>query len=86
MSTFYCGRVDVMLIDSDGSERLTSFVTVLNEIVPGVFELSTPLHLPTAGSVQSICLTLDDGQTLGGDVQVISNGGMTFTLPQGPSY
>ena len=57
-----------MLIDALGAEHLACFATALNETVPGLFDLSTPYRLSAAQEAQSICVTLDDGRTLSGEV------------------
>jgi len=48
MSLPYRGLVDVVLIAVDGSEHRECFPAILNETMPGLFELSTPHRLPAA--------------------------------------
>ncbi|MSU98438.1 hypothetical protein EB795_31740 [Pseudomonas mandelii] len=83
MSLPYRGLVDVLLIDAAGSEHQERFPAILNETMPGLFELSTPHKLPAARGSHTICVTLDDGRTLGGDVRHVSDYGLTFARPRG---
>lgn len=48
MALAYRGMVNVMLIAADGSEYVTCFPAILNETMPGLFEMSTPHKLPAA--------------------------------------
>lgn len=83
MSLPYRGMVDVLLIAADGSEHRECFPAILHETMPGIFELSTPHRLPAARGSHTVCVTLNDGQSLGGDVGYVGDYGMTFTLPRG---
>lgn len=83
MSQPYRGLVDVVLIGADGSEHVERFPATLNETMPGLFELSTPHKLPAARGTHTICVTLDDGQSLGGDVGYVGDYGLTFSRPRG---
>jgi hypothetical protein len=79
----YSGPVDVVLIAADGSEHLERFPAILNETMPGLFELSTPHRLPAARGSHTVCVTLDDGQSLGGEVGYVGDYGLTFNRPRG---
>ena len=83
MALSYSGEVEVVLIDALGAEHLEFFATALNETVPGLFDLSMPYRLSAALDAQSICLTLDDGRTLGGQVEYVGAFGLTFIRPRG---
>jgi len=83
MSAPYRGMVEVLLIAPDGSEHRECFPAILNQTMPGLFELSTPHKLPAARGAHTICVTLDDGQTLGGDVGYVGDYGLTFSQPRG---
>jgi len=83
MSLPYRGMVNVVLISADGSEYVTCFPAILNETMPGLFELSTPHKLPAARGSHTIRVILDDGQSLGGDVGYVGDFGLTFNRPQG---
>jgi hypothetical protein len=82
MALRYSGEVEVLLIDARGAEHLACFITALNETVPGLFDLSMPYRLPAAQGAQVICVTLDDGRSLGGDVGYIGTFGLTFSQPR----
>jgi len=79
----YVGPVDVVLIDACGAEHVERFAATLNETMPGLFELSTPHKLPAARGSHTICVTLDDGRSLGGDVGYVGDYGLTFSRPRG---
>jgi hypothetical protein len=83
MSLPYRGLVDVLLIGADGGEHRECFPAILNETMPGLFELSTPHKLPAARGSHTVCVTLDDGQSLGGDVGYVGDFGLTFSRPRG---
>jgi hypothetical protein len=83
MALAYRGMVNVVLIAADGSEYVTCFPAILNETMPGLFELSTPHKLPAARGSHTIRVILDDGQSLGGDVGYVGDFGLTFNRPQG---
>jgi hypothetical protein len=82
MSLPYRGLVDVVLIATDGREHRECFPAILNETMPGLFELSTPHRLPAARGSHTVRVTLDDGQSLGGDVGYVGDYGMTFSRPR----
>jgi hypothetical protein len=48
MTFSYRGFVDVVLIGADGSNHVERFPAILNETLPGLFEMSTPYRLPAA--------------------------------------
>ncbi len=50
--------------------------------VPGLFDLSMPYRLCVARDAQVICVSLDDGRSLGGDVGYVGTFGLTFSQPQ----
>jgi len=85
MSLPYRGLVDVVLIAADGREHRECFPAILNETMPGLFELSTPHKLPAARGSHTIRVILDDGQSLGGDVGYVGDFGLTFNRPPGPA-
>lgn len=82
MAFSYSGTVDAVFIDAAGAEHSARFTTVLDETMAHLFDLSTPRRLPAAQGAVTVCLTLDDGRSLGGDVQYIGDFGLTFTRPQ----
>jgi hypothetical protein len=77
----YRGRVVVLLIDADDNEHTLRFTATLNQTMPGLFELSTPRRLPAARGSHTIRVTLDDGQSLGGEVGYVSYYRVTFSRP-----
>lgn len=83
MALNYRGMVDVVLIGADGGEHVERFPAILDETMPGLFALSTPHKLPAARGTHTICVTLDDGQSLGGDVGHVSDYGLTFSQARG---
>jgi len=83
MAIRFRGFVDVVLIGADGSNHVERFPAILNEILPGLFEMSAPHRLPAARGSHTICVTLDDGQTLNGDVGYVGDYGLTFSRPRG---
>lgn len=75
-----------MLIGADGSNHVERFPAILNETLPNLFEMSTPHRLPAVRGSHTICITLDDGQTLSGDVGYVGyvgDYGLTFSRPRG---
>lgn len=83
MTFTYSGFVDVVLIGADGSNHVERFPAILNETLPNLFEMSTPHRLPAVRGSHTICVTLDDGQTLSGDVGYVGDHGLTFSRPRG---
>lgn len=83
MAFSYSGAVDVVFIRADGTEAVASFTTVLDETMVDLFDLSTPRRLSAAQGAQSICVTLDDGRSLGGTVNYVGDFGLTFSRPRG---
>ncbi|QXH63828.1 hypothetical protein [Pseudomonas azerbaijanorientalis] len=83
MTFSYRGFVDVVLVGADGSNHVERFPAILNETLPGLFEMSTPYRLPAARGSHTICITVDDGQTLSGDVGYVGDYGLTFSRPRG---
>jgi hypothetical protein len=66
MALAYRGMVNVVLIAADGSEYVTCFPAILNETMPGLFELSTPHKLLAARGSHTIRVILGDGLSLRG--------------------
>lgn len=83
MSLPYRGLVDVVLIAADGSEHRECIPAILNETMPGLFELSTPHRLPAARDSHTVRVTLDDGQSLSGAVGYVGDFSLTFNQPRG---
>lgn len=81
MAFSYSGPVDAVFIDGAGGEHLARFSTVLDETMAGLFDLGTPRRLTEAQGAVTVCLTLDDGRSLGGDVAYVGEFGLTFTRP-----
>ncbi len=79
----YRGAVVVLLLDADGNEHTLRFSSVLEEAMPGLFELSTPHRLPAQTGVHQIRVTLANGQSLGGTVGYVGEFGLTFSRPRG---
>ncbi|MNG31448.1 hypothetical protein D3C84_1172550 [compost metagenome] len=73
----------MVLIDASGAEHVERFAATLNKTMPGLFELSTPHKLPAARGSHTICVTLDDGGSLGGDVGYVGDYGLTFSRRRG---
>lgn len=82
MAFFYRGLVDVVLIAADGSEHLESFTATLHETSPDLFEMTTPHKLPAVRGTHSLCVTLDDGRSLGGDVGYVDDDCLSFCRPR----